>query len=174
MIFKHTSGKTGFMDFKFGKRDVTEDHDLNLNYELSIYSYALKNAFNLDPEMVGFCYLEDLIPYKRGGKHRVWSKSEADWRGIQVGSEARVEPGEQRGPAFYLSSRNRYRLENIPEELSGLCTQLANTDRASFYRRSPHAYCRSCEFRSYCGSSLNQSRKDKEYLSKLHQNETSG
>ncbi len=175
IVQEQATGKMGFLDFKFGQKDVVTDHLLSLNRELSIYSYALKYAtfynktvYGINSEIIGFCYLSDLVPYKRKTKKRISNKTEAAWLGVDIGTEVEFQQGDKRGPALYLTNRSPERLKNFYDELKAITDQMSKQAEKHFWRNDSSRYCPACQYQHFCLNGFVEGQEEKKEVEEIN------
>jgi len=155
---QNKDGSLELIAFKSGRRRGHRLYELFLNYELSIYAYALfQGELSTDeagydwhkPEIIAdylsLYFLQDHYPYRRNGKKR-----------DEGGNLIAFRSGEERGGAIYRTTRSFERLKYIPQEIGRICAAIKRND----FFRMPNFLCQnSCSYRNYCQAGITFSIK---------------
>lgn len=125
------------VDFKTGLAN-TNEHLIELNYQLSIYSYALRNKCLIDE--VGIYRTYDHLPYKKSGKHG--------------------NKGDERGQGLYTTTRTQHDYDAMIQDLGVICRQITGPHfdnktgklaSGGAFGRTPNIMsCQMCSFRTEC------------------------
>ena len=116
------------VDFKSGDWRPSEDF-LRRSYQLSLYAYAVWQAYGQIPDAVWWYHLKDHLAYKRAYKGK--------------------QAGEERGPAIYETYRTEKDLEYLQKDLRRVCQAI----RFNMFFRSPSQVgsCNGfCRFKDEC------------------------
>jgi hypothetical protein len=146
---QNNDGSYELIVFNSGKKNGHKSFELQMNLQLSTYTYALYKGEicenhcrgewqrpGIVPDFVSLYFLQDHLLYRRSCKKR-----------DDYGDLIHCHPGDERGPALYRSTRSRERLAHIPRELGRICAAI---NRNIFFPR-PNLYCQEyCAYRNYC------------------------
>lgn len=141
-------GELVLIDYKSGLMPNGEA-EFELDYQLSIYAYALKHDTTLGierfPDKVGRYLLHDHLPYKRNGKK---------------GDGTPYFKGNERGNGLYTTTRTEADYDAMIQDLSIICRQIvgphfnAKTNRlesgGAFPRTPNFLNCGMCPVRQEC------------------------
>lgn len=133
------------VDFKTGDSQINE-HLIEIDYQLSIYAWAVINTFGFKVDKVGIYRTADHLPYKKA----VTKKSTGEV----------FKAGDERGTGLYTTTRTEKDYDSMIRDLGVICRQITGphfdnktgklASGGAFGRTPNMMSCQMCGLKSEC------------------------